>query len=78
MEHHNLAATQNSDLDFTIKRAVHAKYVSSPERLSMELRELVGAGHYRLDMRDDVYNIHASREFDMVITTFRLGRDLER
>jgi hypothetical protein len=52
--------------NMTVERSLHSKYVSSPRRLSTELKDLLGPGHYKVEMRHNVYTIWASKEFDMV------------
>ncbi|TVY23263.1 hypothetical protein LHYA1_G007944 [Lachnellula hyalina] len=51
--------------DLTVERSLHSKYVSSPRRLSTELKDLLGPGQYKVEMRHNVYNIRTSKEFDL-------------
>jgi hypothetical protein len=36
--------------DMTVERSLHCKYVSSPRRLSLELKDLLGAGQYKVEV----------------------------
>jgi hypothetical protein len=36
--------------EMTVERSLHSKYVSSPQRLSMELKDLLGPGQYRVEV----------------------------
>jgi hypothetical protein len=38
--------------DMTVERSLHCKYVSSPRRLSLELKDLLGAGQYKVEVME--------------------------
>jgi len=51
--------------DMTVEHSLHAKYVTSPRRISTELEHLIGAGRYVVEMRHNIYNIKACQEFSL-------------
>lgn len=61
----SMASTDIIVEDMTVERSLHCKYVSSPRRLSLELKDLLGAGQYKVEMRHNVYNIRAAKDFDV-------------
>ncbi|KAF8862501.1 hypothetical protein BDZ45DRAFT_739145 [Acephala macrosclerotiorum] len=61
-----MSATPELHFDeMTVERSLHSKFVSSPQRLSTELKDLLGPGQYKVEMRHNVYNIRSSKDFDL-------------
>jgi hypothetical protein len=46
----SMASTDIILEDMTVERSLHCKYVSSPRKLSLELKDLLGAGQYKVEV----------------------------
>ena len=65
--------SEPSSLELGVERSLQSKYVSSPWTLSAELKTLLGPGQYKVEMRQNVYTIRSSKDFDLVKIVPLLG-----